>query len=91
MRTAITRGLAVLGATALVGLAGCAGTAGQSSEDAGGGDGVEYGATAEEYQEALADMDPVTLTYQPGAQSGQGHTGQAEQTFMDRVEAEKEG
>ena len=86
MRTAITRGLAVLGATALVGLAGCAGTAGQSSEDAGGGDGVEYGATAEEYQEALADMDPVTLTYQPGAQSGQGHTGQAEQTFMDRVE-----
>jgi TRAP-type C4-dicarboxylate transport system substrate-binding protein len=75
----------VVGATALVGLAGCAGTAGQSSDGAGAGDGVAYGATAEEYQEALADLEPVTLTYQPGAQSGQGHTGEAEQAFMDHV------
>jgi len=85
LRTAITRALAVVGTTALVGLAGCAGTAGQSAEGAGAGNGVEYGATAEEYQEALADMEPVTLTYQPGAQSAQGHTGEAEQAFMDHV------
>lgn len=85
MKRLMTRTLAVLSVAALTGLAGCAGSAAQSSDDAGGGAGVDYGASPEEYQEALADMDPVTLTYQPGAQSSQGHTGEAEQLFVDRV------
>lgn len=85
MKTALTRALAAASALALASLAGCAGSAAQSSADAGSGEGVEYGATAEEYQAALEDMEPVTLTYQPGAQSGQGHTGEAETLFMDRV------
>lgn len=77
-----------LGASAFalaLGLAGCAGSAGGST---GGGDeaaGVDYGATPEEYQAALADMDPVTLTYQPGSASAQGFTGEGETAFTELV------
>ncbi|WP_157571105.1 TRAP transporter substrate-binding protein DctP [Nocardioides insulae] len=67
-------------------LSACAGSAGGSdSSSSGGGEGVEYGATPEEYQEALADMEPVTLKYQPGAQSAAGHTGEAESEFIKQV------
>lgn len=81
----LTRTLAVLSVVALTGLAGCAGSAASSSEDSASGPGVEFGASPEEYQEALGDMEPVTLTYQPGAQSSQGHTGEAEQFFIEQV------
>lgn len=86
LKTPLTRTFAVFGIIALAGLAGCAGSAASSSADAGAGPGVEFGASPEEYKEALADMDPVTLTYQPGAQSGQGHTGEAEQLFIESVD-----
>ena len=89
MQTPITRAHAVLSVAALTGLAGCAGSAAGSDSGSdsgsGAGPGVAFGATPEEYQEALADMDPVALTYQPGAQSAQGHTGEAEQAFIDQV------
>lgn len=85
MHTPITRTLAVLSVVALTGLAGCAGSAGSATAESESGAGVDFGASPEEYQEALADMEPVTLTYQPGAQSAQGHTGEAEQGFIDHV------
>ncbi len=85
MRIPIIRALAVLSVGALTGLSGCAGSAGSATAESASGSGVDFGASPEEYQEALADMDPVTLTYQPGAQSAQGHTGEAEQHFIDQV------
>ena len=81
----LTRTLAVLSVVALSGLAGCAGAAGSQTAESASGAGVDFGASPEQYQEALADMEPVTLTYQPGAQSAQGHTGEAEQQFIDQV------
>ncbi|WP_349827391.1 C4-dicarboxylate ABC transporter substrate-binding protein [Brevibacterium litoralis] len=66
-------------------LAACAGgTAGGG--DGGGGEGVDFGASPEEYQAALEEMEPVTLTYQPGSQSAQGATGEAETAFIELVE-----
>lgn len=77
-----TVGLAIAGLTLL---SGCAGTAGGGDESADG-QGVEFGASAEAFQEALADMEPVELTYQAGAQSGQDHTGQRELAFAEAIE-----
>lgn len=84
-KTSISRGIAILSVAALTTLVGCADSADSAGEGTASGQSVEFGASPEEYQEALQEMDPVTLTYQPGAQSAQGHTGEAEQRFIDQV------
>jgi TRAP-type C4-dicarboxylate transport system substrate-binding protein len=86
---ATTRALgAAVAAAGLALVTGCAGSAGAG--DGGGGEGVEFGAGDEAFQAALADMEPVELTFQAGAQSGADHTGQREQAFADAIE-EKSG
>lgn len=46
-------------------LAGCASSAGSTdSAESGGGEGFEFGAPQEKVSELVADLEPVTLTYQ---------------------------
>jgi len=57
---------AILASSALF-LTGCAGEAGDGGS--GDGEGYEYGASQEEIDQALADLEPVTITFQPSAAS----------------------
>jgi len=56
-----------LGGSTALALSACAGSAG--SDNSGGGAGFEFGAPQEEVDEVLADLDPVEIVYQAGAQS----------------------
>jgi TRAP-type C4-dicarboxylate transport system substrate-binding protein len=51
----------------------------------GGGDAVEYGASKEDYQNALADMEPVTLVMQSTAPKG-APTGRRFEQYAAEVE-----
>jgi TRAP-type C4-dicarboxylate transport system substrate-binding protein len=77
------RTAALLAAPALL-LVGCS----KADQAAAGtaGEGVAVGATAEDYQAALADMEPVELTYQVSAASAESTSGQREVAFADAVE-----
>lgn len=61
--------LAASGALLALAVSGCAGSAGQSSETEGSGSGYAFGASEEEIAAAIADLEPVTLTYQSAASS----------------------
>lgn len=76
--------VAALTAFCLTALVGCGGTASESAAS-DQGDGVEYGASKEEYQEALADMEQVELIYQAGG-SPSGHTADRERAFAESIE-----
>lgn len=54
-------------ATAALTLTACAGSAGQEGDATG--EGFEYGASQEEVNEVIAELEPVTLDYQPAANS----------------------
>ncbi|WP_349828260.1 TRAP transporter substrate-binding protein DctP [Brevibacterium litoralis] len=72
LRALTTRraGVGLAGAAALtLALTACAGGVSQSGGSAGGGTGYEPGASQEEIDAALADLDPITITYQPSAAS----------------------
>lgn len=89
----LTAGFALAGLALLTGCGGTADTAESTDANdttAASGEGVEFGASADEFQAALADMEPVELTYQAGASSGQDHTGQRELAFASAIE-EKSG
>ncbi|WP_028659738.1 TRAP transporter substrate-binding protein DctP [Nocardioides insulae] len=72
-RTAARTSQACAAAVTLsIALTACAGSAGGGDDDAsGGGEGYAAGASQAEIDEALADLDPVTLTFQPSAASEQ--------------------
>ena len=57
------------GAVLALTLSACAGSAGQQSGDGGNGSGYEYGADQNTVDEALSDLEPVTLKYQTPAAS----------------------
>ncbi len=67
----------LVAASALL-LAGCAESSSGGSGANGGGEGVAFGATMEEYKAAFADVDPIVLYTQ--SPSTQGSTGGA---FID--------
>ncbi|MCF2572891.1 TRAP transporter substrate-binding protein DctP [Brevibacterium sp. UCMA 11754] len=72
IRSASVRPLnAVATVASLALLAGCAGSVGgnDSDSDASAGEGFAYDASQDEIDEALADLDPVTLKFQPSAMS----------------------
>lgn len=83
-----TRGkFAALATASIFGLvlSGCAGSVG-GSEDSNESEGLPLGATAAEYQEALADMPETTLVYQPEAPSGEAISSPRALEFKKRVE-----
>ncbi|MGN0125432.1 MAG: TRAP transporter substrate-binding protein DctP [Rhodococcus sp. (in: high G+C Gram-positive bacteria)] len=73
----IPRAGVLVAASALL-LAGCAESSSGGGGGNGGGEGVEYGATMEQYQAAFEDVDPIVLNTQ--SPSTKGSTGGA---FLD--------
>ncbi|MBM9465580.1 TRAP transporter substrate-binding protein DctP [Aeromicrobium sp. YIM 150415] len=56
----------------------------------GGGEGIDFGATKEEYAEALADVDPITITAQSPSPKG-SLTGAKFEGYMQAVEEWSDG
>lgn len=75
------------GALAAATLAGCAEEAGGNS---GGGEGIDFGATKEEYAEALTDVEPITITAQSPSPKG-SLTGAKFEGYMEAVEEWSDG
>lgn len=83
-RTHLT-GAALLTSLALV-VSGCAGSAGGAVGGQSSSEGYEYGASQEEITEVLADLEPVTLTYQPPASSSESLLGASATQWKERIE-----
>ncbi|WP_349828326.1 TRAP transporter substrate-binding protein DctP, partial [Brevibacterium litoralis] len=82
--------LAALAATGLF-VSACAGGAGGGGGDTAAGDGYAYGASAEEVETAIADLDPVTLTYQVSATSQNSPQAVAYTEYAETVEERSGG
>lgn len=78
------------GAVAALLLSSCGGPAGGGAS-AEAGDGFEYGASQEEVSEAIADLEPVTLTYQPGAASPNTPNAANAHAFVEAIEERSDG
>ncbi|GAA2093284.1 hypothetical protein [Brevibacterium salitolerans] len=50
------------------------------------GEGVPAGASMEEYQEALADVDPIDLTFQVSSATAESTSGQRDAAFAESIE-----
>lgn len=88
-RFSLRKGRAVASAAALtIVVSGCAGGAGggTSGGDGGSGEGYEHGATPEEIQAVFEDVDPLTITYQPSAQSSEGIDAYRAEAFVENLE-----
>ncbi|WP_349826918.1 TRAP transporter substrate-binding protein DctP [Brevibacterium litoralis] len=86
--TALTASLAL----ALTACAGGAGGGGATSGGGdGGGEGYAWDASDEEIKAAFADIDPVTITYQPSAQSAEGMDSYRALGFAEKVEELSDG
>lgn len=87
-----SRALAGAAALAIV-LSGCAGGAGGGSGsggEGGSGTGYEHGASDEEILAAFEDVEPMTIIYQPSAQSSEGIDAYRSAAFIKNLE-EKSG
>lgn len=79
-------------ATALLTVSGCAGSAGSGGGGGdGGGEGYEYGASQEEINEAIADLEPVTLTVQSGAPAENSVSGRRTMDYKRAIEEASNG
>ena len=89
----MTRKLAPLAiaASAALALSGCAGGAGGGSAGSGGGEGFAFGASQEDVDAVLADLEPVTLTYQPPAASPQSIMAPAATAYQEYIEERSGG
>lgn len=79
--------------SALALLAGCAGGAGGEGpgQATGGDSGFDYGASQEDVDAAIADLDPITLTLQSGSPSEISTTGEQAVEFKEEVEERSGG
>jgi len=75
----------------LVGLGGCAAGAGSGDSNGQDSSGFEYGASQEEVNEAIADLEPITLTYQPAANSAEAPGNEIAHEFKEKVESRSNG
>ncbi|WP_169570503.1 TRAP transporter substrate-binding protein DctP [Nocardioides insulae] len=81
-----------IGLAAVAGVVvGCAGSVGGNTASEGSGEGFEYGAPQDEVAEAIADLEPVTLTFQPGASSQASPTAANALAFTKAVEKRSGG
>ncbi|MCX0278120.1 C4-dicarboxylate ABC transporter substrate-binding protein, partial [Nocardia zapadnayensis] len=78
-------------ATAMLAVTGCAGSAGAGGGGQTGGEGYEYGASQDEINEAIADLEPVKLTYQVGSPSENSVAGRRSMDFKKAVEEASNG
>ena len=80
-----TRRAGVLAAVMLVGAGALAGCAESGGANQAGGDGIDAGATKEEYQEAFEDIEEITLLTQTPAPKG-SVTGLPQEKYYEAVE-----
>jgi len=88
------RRLAASGALAAsVGLlmSACAGGAGSGDQAGGGGGGFTYGASQDDVDAVLADLDPVEITFQAGAMSPDAMSAPNGHRFKEYVEERSDG
>src|SRR5690625_7106870 len=86
--TSLIAGVAI----AALALSGCAGSAGGDSEEERAGDeGYEYGASEEEIKAAFEDVEPLTIKYQPSAQSPGGAEAFRAEAFIENLETLSDG
>ena len=87
------RALALIAASGCLALVtGCAGTIAASPDSSGAtGGGFAYGASQDEITEAIADLDPVTLVYQPASSSPDDTAAPSAQAFKDTIETRSNG
>ena len=87
------RALALIAASGSLALVtGCAGTIAASPDSSGAtGGGFAYGASQDEITEAIADLDPVTLVYQPASSSPDDTAAPSAQAFKDTIETRSNG
>ncbi|GAA4282726.1 hypothetical protein GCM10022261_02570 [Brevibacterium daeguense] len=85
--------LTTLALATSVGLAvsGCAGSAGSAGAAGGGEGGFDYGASQAEVDAALADLEPVTLKYQPSAASPNSVMATSAHAYKEAVEERSGG
>jgi len=82
----------VFGTAVLVSaLTACAGGAGGQSAEADSGEGFEYGAEQSVVNEVVADLEPVTLTYQAGAPSQNSPVARWALQFKEYIEERSNG
>ncbi|HWH98656.1 MAG TPA: C4-dicarboxylate ABC transporter substrate-binding protein, partial [Pseudolysinimonas sp.] len=82
--------LATIATSAALILASCAGSVGGSGDEYEG-EGFAYGASQEEVNAVIEDLDPITITYQPAAASDQTLTSAAAKAFKEEVERRSNG
>ncbi|GAA4282784.1 hypothetical protein GCM10022261_03150 [Brevibacterium daeguense] len=78
-------------AAAALALTGCAGSAGDADASEGGGDGFAYGASQEEVDAAIADLEPVNLVFQASATSPNSEIATSNIAFAEEVEKRSGG
>ncbi|MGO1878798.1 MAG: TRAP transporter substrate-binding protein [Brevibacterium yomogidense] len=89
----LSAAVAIAATTGLL-ISGCAGGAGSAGGGGGGGEaggGFEFGASQEEVDAAIADLDPVEITYQAGAQSPNSVSAMNGNQFKEYVEERSGG
>ncbi|WP_349829598.1 TRAP transporter substrate-binding protein DctP [Brevibacterium litoralis] len=89
-RTLVPLAAAAAGLTLLAGCAGGVSTAGGDGAGAGG-EGFAYGASQEEVDAAIADLDPVTLVFQPGTSGPNTPTAQGPNMLAAEIEERSGG
>ncbi|GAA4282677.1 hypothetical protein GCM10022261_02080 [Brevibacterium daeguense] len=82
--------IAIVAAAGLVTSA-CAGSAGSAGGGGEGGEGFEFGASQEEVDAVLQELDPVEITYQAGAQSPNSISALSAESFKNYVEERSGG
>jgi TRAP-type C4-dicarboxylate transport system substrate-binding protein len=80
-------GMAAGGAVMLLLLSACAGSAGSAES----GEGYDYGASQEEVNEVLQELEPVTLTYQPAGSSEASMSSPPGVEFAKAIEEKSNG
>ncbi|MGW9825463.1 TRAP-type C4-dicarboxylate transport system substrate-binding protein [Brevibacterium pityocampae] len=84
--------LAALAASATFALSACAGSAGGGGGGGeGGGSGFDYGASQEDVDAALSELEPVNIVYQAGAQGPNSVSAQSAHAFKEYVEERSGG
>ena len=87
-RRAIPIASTAIGVLALT--AGCAGSIGASTSGEAG-EGFDYGATQDEVNEVIADLDPVKLVYQPASSSPDDTGAPSALAYKEAIEERSNG
>ena len=85
MRTKLMRGAALpLAVVAAVAMSGCSKADGGGAAE-GGGEGIDAGASMEEYQAAFEDIDPIELDFQIASPNPEAYSALRDQEFADSL------